>query len=112
MKTCKNLLLSNLAMNKMKETKTVFNLMIDSAKNQEKEIDPSSNENEEEKTTIDPLERKRRRKNHHRSFKGIFNNKEKRKFFDYCQHCLSHDTFSREGSFRRFFFHNRFIKKK
>ena len=55
MKTCKNLLLSNLAMNKMKETKTVFNLMIDSAKNQEKEIDPSSNENEEEKTTIDPL---------------------------------------------------------
>ena len=54
MKTCKNLLLSNLAMNKMKETKQVFNLMIDSAKNQEKEIDPNS-ENEEEKTTMDPL---------------------------------------------------------
>ena len=35
-------------MNKMKETKQVFNLMIESAQNQEKEIDPSS-ENEEEK---------------------------------------------------------------
>ena len=54
MKTCKNLLLSNLAMNKMKETKSVFNLMIETAKNQEKEIDPSS-ENEEEKSTMDPL---------------------------------------------------------
>ena len=54
MKTCKNLLLSNLAMNKMKETKQVFSLMIESAQNQEKEIDPSS-ENEEEKTTMDPL---------------------------------------------------------
>ena len=40
MKTCKNLLLSNLAMKKTKETKQVFNLMIDSAQNQEKEIDP------------------------------------------------------------------------
>ena len=54
MKTCKNLLLSNLAMKKTKETKQVFNLMIDSAQNQEKEIDPSNNE-EEEKTAMDPL---------------------------------------------------------
>ena len=54
MKTCKNLLLSNLAMKRTKETKQVFNLMIDSAQNQEKEIDPSNNE-EEEKTAMDPL---------------------------------------------------------
>ena len=56
MKTCKNLLLSNLALNKTKETKQVFNLMIDSAQNQEKEIDPNNNNNEEdEKTAMDPL---------------------------------------------------------
>ena len=53
MKTCKNLLLSNLATNKMKETKQVFGLMIESSQNLEKEIDPSNNE--EEKTAIDPL---------------------------------------------------------
>ena len=57
MKTCKNLLLSNLAMNKTNETKQVFNLMIDSAQSQEKEIDPNSNNDneEEEKTAMDPL---------------------------------------------------------
>ena len=51
MKTCMNLLLSNLAMNKIDQTKQVFNLMIDSAQSQEKEIDVSN----DDKSAIDPL---------------------------------------------------------
>jgi len=51
MKTCMNLLLSNLAGNKIDKTKEVFNLMLEVSLNQQKEIDPT----EESKNAMDPL---------------------------------------------------------
>ena len=51
MKSCMNLLLSYLAMNKINETKQVFKLMIDFAQSQEREIDSSKDKN----TAMDPL---------------------------------------------------------
>ena len=51
MESCMNLLLSNLAMNKIPETKQVFSIMIESAQSQEKEIDTSNDKN----STMDPL---------------------------------------------------------